>query len=108
MTSTITFSKEAEDLLLVTMKFSFEVSKGAVLRKKLAAQYYKLYPMDKTKMPVAGVAILTGQANTSNHNEFLIQRTYEIPENFEENVAAAKAHAEKYYQRVISDLKDID
>jgi len=107
MQSTITFSKEDEDLLRVTMKFTFEDSKGPVLRRRLANQHYRLYPMDRTKMPIAGVAVLTGQANTSIHNEFVIQRIYEIPENFDKNATVVREHAERYYLRVMEDLKEI-
>ena len=42
MKSTITFSKEEEDQLRVTMKFTFEASKGPLLRKRLANQHYRL------------------------------------------------------------------
>ena len=107
MKSTITFVKEDEDLLLVTMKFVFSESRDSTLRKRLAAQHYRLYPMDKSKMPVAGVAFLTGQANTSIHNEFVIQREYEIPTDYDSNVAQAKEHAERYYGRVAEEIKNI-
>lgn len=107
MKSTITFAKEDEDLLVVTMKFTFEATKGPVLRKRLVNQHYRLYPMDQTKIPVAGVAFLTGQANTSIHNEFVIQRIYEIPKDYDKNVGQAKDHAGRYYGRVVEELKDI-
>jgi hypothetical protein len=107
MKSTITFSKEDEDQLLVTMKYVFDESRGPTLRKRLGDQHYRLYPMDNSKMPVGGVALLTGQANTSKQNEFVIQRIYEITQEYDENVALAKEHAERYYQRVMEELKDI-
>jgi len=63
--------------------------------------------MDQTKMPIGGVAVLTGQANSSIHNEFVIQRIYEIPDDFDRNATVAREHAERYYGRVMQDLKDI-
>lgn len=107
MKSTITFSQEDEDLLLVTMKFTFDSLKGPALRKKLEALGYKIYPMDKARLTVSKDVAQTGQANTSIRNEFTILRNYEIPVNFEEHVTSAREHAERYYRRVIEDLKEI-
>ena len=107
MKSTITFAKEDEDLLRVTIKFIFTESKGPVLRKRLEAEHYKLYPMDKSKMPVSESVMMTGQANTSIRNEFVILRNYEISQNYDENEPLAKAHAERYYGRVVEELKNI-
>ena len=107
MKSTITFSKEDEDLLLVSMKFVFDESRDLTLRKRLAALHIKPSPMKQTKIPISGVAYLTGESNTSIHNEFVIQRIYEIPMDYDQNEALVKAHAEKYYARVTEELKNI-
>ena len=107
MKSTITFSQEDDDLLLVAMKFIFDDLRGPDLRKRLDALGYKIYPMDKARLTVSQFVVQTGQANTSIRNEFTILRRYEIPQDFDEHAAAAKAHAERYYQRVIEDLQGI-
>ena len=107
MKSTITFSKEDEDLLLATMKFTFAVTKGPALRKLLAPMGYRLHPMDTVKLTVSEFVTMAGQSNTSFQNEFTIQRTYEIRQNYDDNEPLAKAHAEKYYLRVMEELKKI-
>lgn len=107
MKSTITFSQEDVDLLLVTMLFTFDDLKGPDLRKRLEVLGYKMHPLDKVRMIVSKAVAQTGQANTSIRNEFTIQREYEIPQDYEAHVAAAREHAERYYQRVIEDLKEI-
>jgi hypothetical protein len=83
------------------------VSRDLTLRKKLAALHIKPSPMKQTKIPVSGVAFLTGESNTSIHNEFVIQRIYEIPQDYDANVALAKEHAERYYGRVAEELRNI-
>lgn len=107
MKSTITYSQEDDDLLLVTMKFTFDDLKGPELRKRLEMLAYKMHPMDKVRMTVSPSVAQTGQANTSIRNEFTIQRHYEIPNDYDAHLAAAREHAERYYQRVIEDLKEI-
>ena len=107
MKSNLSFAKEDDDLLRVSMKFTFESMKGPELRKKLEALGYKLYPMDRARLTVSPFAAQTGQANTSIRNEFVILRNYEIPEDFDQHVDPAKAHAERYFNRVLDDLKDL-
>lgn len=107
MKSSITFSQEDEDLLRVSMKFVFASMNGPALRKKMEALGYKLYPMDKARLTVNKFVAQTGQANTSIRNEFVILRNYEIPQDFEDHVAAAREHAERYYRRVEEDLDPI-
>lgn len=108
MKSTITYSQEDIDLLLVTMNFKIEKYKGPELRKRLDLLGYKIYAMDKIRMKVTDFVAQTGQANTSVRDELTIQREYEIREDYGKHVGEAKEHAEKYYQRVLEDLKRID
>ncbi|MEN6625387.1 MAG: hypothetical protein ABFD69_04060 [Candidatus Sumerlaeia bacterium] len=107
MKSSITYTQEDEDLLLVTMKFVIDEYRGPELRKRMELLGYKIYPNDKIKMVVSESVTQIGQSNTSNRNEFVIQRQYEIPTDYDKHAAEAKAHAEKYYQRVLNDLKKI-
>jgi hypothetical protein len=108
MKSSITCLQEDIDLLLVTIKFTFDSLKGPALRKKMEALGYKMYPMDKARMSVNGFVAQAGQANTSIRNEFTILRHYEIPQDFDEHLAEAKEHAERYYRRVLEDLQGIE
>ncbi|MCE5230637.1 hypothetical protein LLG95_13735 [bacterium] len=107
MKSSIEYQQEDVDLLVVTMKFVIDEFKGPDLRKRLELLGYKIYPMDNIKMVVTKFVTQTGQANTSVRNEFVIQREYEIPNDFDKHVGEAKEHAEKYYQRVQNDLKKL-
>lgn len=107
MKSNITYSQEDDDLLLVTMKFIFADLKGPELRKRLEILGYKMHPMDKVRMTVSPFVAQTGQSTTSIRNEFMIQRYYEIPKDYDTHLAAAQEHAGRYYQRVIEDLNGI-
>lgn len=107
MKSSIAYSQEDDDLLLVTMNFVFEDLKGPDLRKRLQVLGYKIYPMDKARLTVSKDVAQIGQANTSIRNEFTILRHYEIPQDYDGHVAEAQEHAERYYQRVIEDLNGI-
>lgn len=103
MKSSITYAQVDDDLLLVTMKFTFDC-KGPHLRKRLNALGFKLYPDDKVRMKVSEFVTQTGQTNSSMQDEFTILRHYEITQDFDEHVAAAREHAERYFHRVIKDL----
>lgn len=107
MKSSITYKQEDIDLLQVEMKFVIDEYKGPELRKRLELLGYKIYPMDNIKLPVSAFVKQVGQSNTSVRNEFVIVREYEIPDDYKQHEAEAKGHAEKYYQRVLSDLKKL-
>lgn len=108
MKSSIAYSREDDDLLLVAMKFTIDKYKGPDLRKRLELLGYKIYPMDNIRMMVTRFVTQMGQANTSIRNELTIQRVYEIPRDFDAHAADAREHAEKYYRRVLGDLAKID
>lgn len=108
MKSNIAYHQEDVDLLLVTMTFTLDKYRGPELRKRLDLLGYKIYPMDKIKMKVTDFVTQIGQANSANLNVLTIRRQYEIPADFDRHLPEARAHAEKYYHKVLADLQKID